>query len=236
MRGPRGYLMRVLNTSQMRDADRRAVDDLGVPSLVLMEHAGRQVVSALESRWPWLPGAGRVAVVCGKGNNGGDGFVAARLLAARGTAVQVCRAAPAAEIGGDAGLNLSALRPAGVPVVDVTSPSAWEAVRADLGGCDLVVDALFGTGLTRPLAGHWSSIVRDLNASGVPVAAVDLPSGLSADTPEVIGEAVAADLTVTLGAPKLPSLLDPAAARGGRWWSPTSGSPPPWWTPWRGPG
>jgi len=207
--------MRVLTTSQMRDADRRTIDDLGVPSLVLMEHAGRQVVSALESHWPSLPGAGRVAVVCGKGNNGGDGFVTARLLAARGATVHACLAAPAAEIGGDAGLNLSALRPAGVPVVDVASPSAWEAAQAELGGCDLIVDALFGTGLTRPLAGHWSSIVCDLNASGVPVAAIDLPSGLSADTPEVIGEAVAADLTVTLGAPKLPLLLDPAAARGG---------------------
>ena len=207
--------MRVLNTAQMREADRRTIADLRVPSLELMEHAGRQVVSAIESRWPSLPGGGRIAVVCGKGNNGGDGFVAARVLAARGAAVQACLAAPPAEIGGDAAVNLSALRRAGVPVVDVSSPSEWEAVRADLGGCDLVIDALFGTGLTRPVAGRWRSIVGDLGGSGAPVLSIDLPSGLSADTPEVIGEAVAADLTVTLGAPKLPLLLDPAAAGAG---------------------
>ena len=207
--------MRVLNTAQMREADRRTIADLGVPSLVLMEHAARQVVFAVESRWPSLPGGGRIAVLCGKGNNGGDGLAATRMLAARGAAVRACLAAPAAQIRGDAGVNLTALRRAGAPVVDASSPSAWEAVRADLGACDLVIDALFGTGLTRPLAGHWRSIVSDLNGSGVPVASIDLPSGLSADTPGVIGEAVAAALTVTLGAPKLPLLLDPAAARAG---------------------
>jgi len=207
--------MRVLNTAQMREADRRTITDLGVPSLTLMEQAGRQVVATVESRWPSLADRGRIAVVCGKGNNGGDGFVAARLLAARGAAVQACLAAPAAEIGGDAQVNLSALRQAGVPLVDVSTSSSWETVRADLGGFDLVIDALFGTGLTRPLAGHWRSIARDLDALDVPLTSVDLPSGLSADTPQPIGEAVAATLTVTLGAPKLPLLLDPAAGRAG---------------------
>ena len=207
--------MRVLNTAQMREADRRTIDDLGVPSLELMEQAGRQVVSVIESRWASLADRGRIFFMCGKGNNGGDGFVAARLLAARGAAVQACLAAPAPEIEGDAGANLTALRRAGVPVVDVSRPAAWEAVRADLGGCELIVDALFGTGLSRPLAGHWRSIVSDLNRSGVPVASIDLPSGLSADTPELIGETVAAALTVTLGAPKLPLLLGPAADRAG---------------------
>ena len=206
--------MRVLNTAQMRDADRRTISDLGVPSLVLMEAAGRQVVAALESRWR-LGANRRIAVVCGKGNNGGDGFVAARILAARGAAVRAYLAAPAADVGGDAGVNLSALRRAGVPVVDVSSAAAWEAALVDIGGCDLVVDALFGTGLTRPLAGHWRTVVVGLNTSDVPVASIDLPSGLSADTPEPIGEAVAAALTVTLGAPKLPLLLDPAGARAG---------------------
>ncbi len=206
--------MRVLNTAQMRDADRRTISEFGVPSQVLMEAAGRQVVAALDSRWP-LGESRRIAVVCGKGSNGGDGFVAARMLAARNTAVMACLAAPVAEVGGDAGIALSALRRAGVRVVDVSSPSAWEAVRADLDGCDLVVDALFGTGLTRPLARHWRTVVRGLNASDTPVVSIDLPSGLSADASEPIGEAVAAALTVTLGAPKLPLLLDPAAERGG---------------------
>ena len=207
--------MRVLDTAQMREADRQTIADLGVPSLTLMEQAGQQVVAAIESHWPSLPGRGRIAVLCGKGNNGGDGFVAARLLAARGAAVLTCLGAPAAEIGGDAEVNLYALRRAGVPVVDASTPSAWKAVRADLGGFDLVIDALFGTGLTRPLAGHWRSIVCDLHVLDAPVTSIDLPSGLSADTAELIGEAVAATLTVALGAPKLPLLLDPAANLAG---------------------
>ena len=206
--------MRVLNTAQMRDADRRAAADARVPSLVLMEEAGRQVAAALEARWPPRPGR-RIAVVCGKGNNGGDGFVAARLLAARGAAARVYLAAPEAAVGGDAAVNLSALRPAGVPVVDVSTPAAWAAARSDVDGCDLIVDALFGTGLTRPLAGHWRTVAAGLDAAPPPVVSVDLPSGLSADTPRAIGAAVSAALTVTLGAPKLPLLLGPAAARAG---------------------
>ena len=206
--------MRVLNTAQMRDADRRTISDLGVPSLVLMEAAGRQVVAALESRWP-LGANHRIAVVCGKGNNGGDGFVAARILAARGAAVKVYLAAPEADVGGDAEVNLSALRRAGVPVIDVSIASAWEAARVDLEGCELVVDALFGTGLTRPLAGRWESIVTDINAAGVPVVSIDLPSGLSADSPGVIGKVVKATLTITLAAPKVPLLFAPASLRVG---------------------
>ena len=206
--------MRVLNTAQMREADRRTIADLGVPALTLMEQAGRQVASALESRWPTGPDR-RIAVVCGKGNNAGDGFVAARILAVAGAAVRAYLAAPESDIGGDAGVNLATLRRSGVPVVDVSEPSTWAAARADLGRCDVVIDALFGTGLTRPLAGRWLSIVADIGALGPPVVSIDLPSGLSADTAQPIGEAVAADLTVTLGAPKLPLLLDPAATRAG---------------------
>ncbi len=207
--------MRVLNTAQMREADRRTIVERGVPSRELMEHAGRQVAAALESRWPSLSERGRIAVVCGKGNNGGDGFVAARHLTAGGAAVRVLLAAPASEVEGDAAANLASLERTGVPVVDVSGPSAWSTALADLRDCDVVVDALFGTGLTRPLAGHWRTIAADLNAATVPVVSVDLPSGLSADTPNVIGEAVSAELTVALGAPKLPLLLDPAAEHAG---------------------
>ena len=207
--------MRVLNTAQMREADRRTIADLGVPSPALMEQAGRQVVAALEARWPLGPDR-RIAVVCGKGNNGGDGFVAARILHARGAAVRVCLAAPETDVEGDAKVNLSALRRVGVPVVDVSEPAAWAAARTAVGDCRLVVDALFGTGLARPVAGHWRSILADLDAADPPVVSIDLPSGLSADSAQPIGPTVGAALTVALGAPKLPLLLDPAATRAGR--------------------
>ena len=119
------------------------------------------------------------------------------------------------EVEGDARVNLSVLRAIGVSVVEVAEPDAWAAHLEEIGACDVVVDALFGTGLTRPLEGHWRSLVGDLNLSGVPIVSVDLPSGLSADTARLIGETVDATLTVTLGAPKLPLLVPPAATQAG---------------------
>ena len=206
--------MRVLTTAQMRDADRRTIDTVGIPSAVLMENAGRQVVAAMERRWRSLDGQ-RVAVVCGKGCNGGDGFVVARVLAVSGVDTRVYLLVPASEIGGDAGMNLSALETVGVPVIDVAEPDAWAAHLPEIAAMDVVVDALFGTGLARPLEGHWLTVVADLNAAGVPIVSVDLPSGLSADATHLIGEAIDATLTVTLGAPKLPLLVTPAATRAG---------------------
>ena len=205
--------MRVLTTVQMRDADRRTIDDVGIPSAVLMENAGRELVAAMA---PLLESGGqRVAVVCGKGNNGGDGFVVARVLSAQGVETCVYLLVRVSEIGGAARANLLALAEVGVTVVDVSEPDVWAAHVAQICACDVVVDALFGTGLTRPLEGHWRTVVGDLNASGVPIVSVDLPSGLSADTARVIGETVDATLTVTLGAPKLPLLVPPAALQAG---------------------
>jgi len=206
--------MRVLTSAQMRDADRRTIDEVGIPSAVLMENAGRQVVAAMERHLRAL-GDQRVAVVCGKGNNGGDGFVVARVLEASGVPTRVYLLVSASEIEGDAQINLSALDAVGVPVVDVAEPDAWAAQLAEIAASGVVVDALFGTGLARPLEGHWRTVVEDLNASGVPIVSVDLPSGLSADTTRLIGETIDATLTVTLGAPKLPLLVSPAAIQAG---------------------
>jgi len=206
--------MRVLNTEQMREADRRTIQDIGIASIVLMENAGRQVVSAMESSVEGLD-AMRVAVLCGRGNNGGDGFVIARVLIERGIAASVYLVAQSAEVTGDARTNLHVLVALGVDVVEIADAAAWELHGTDVLGADLVVDALFGTGLRAPLSGLAETIVADLNASATPVVAVDLPSGLSADTPSVPGPAVDAMMTVTLGAPKVPLVLPPAEAFAG---------------------
>ena len=206
--------MRVLTIAQMRAADRRTIDEVGIPPAVLMENAGRQVVAAMERHLGAL-GDRCVAVVCGKGHNGGDGFVVARVLEASGVTTRVYVLVSASEVEGDARVNLSALDAVGVPVVDVAEPDAWAAHLAEIAASDVVVDALFGTGLARPLEGHWRTVVEDLNASGVPIVSVDLPSGLSADTTRLIGETIDATLTVTLGAPKLPLLVSPAAILAG---------------------
>jgi ADP-dependent NAD(P)H-hydrate dehydratase / NAD(P)H-hydrate epimerase len=206
--------MRILNADQMREADRRTIEGIGVPSLVLMENAGRQVVAVMEARFEDLAER-RVAVLCGRGNNGGDGFVIARTLRQRDVDVSVFLVGRLAEVRGDARTNLEALARLSLPVVEIAGGPDWELHASDVVGHDLIVDALFGTGLTSPLTGLLETIVDDINASPVPVVAVDLPSGLSADTHEVIGPTIRAALTVTLGAPKIPLALPPARELAG---------------------
>src|SRR5713101_571448 len=206
--------MRVLNSKQMREADRRTIEEIGVPSMVLMENAGRQVVSTLESTFEGLAGM-RVAVICGRGNNGGDGFVVARTLLERSMDIGVYLVGHGAELKGDARTNLDILSNLGVDVVEIRDAAAWELHGTDVLGSDLIVDALFGTGLQGPLSGLVETIVADLNSSARPVVSIDLPSGLSADLSEVPGPAVHASLTVTLGTPKLPLVLPPAESLAG---------------------
>lgn len=207
--------MRVLNGGQMREADRRTIEEIGLPSAVLMENAGRQVVGAIESRFEDLAGM-HVAVLCGPGNNGGDGFVVARTLQEHGISTGVYLVGQAASVRGDARVNLDVLRQLSIDVVEIADAAAWELHGTDVLGADLIVDALFGTGLRAPLEGLAETIVADVNSTDCPVVAVDLPSGLSADTPEVTGPAMEAVLTVTLAAPKLPLVLPPAEALAGQ--------------------
>jgi ADP-dependent NAD(P)H-hydrate dehydratase / NAD(P)H-hydrate epimerase len=206
--------MRILNTEQMREADRRTIEDLGIPSLVLMENAGRQVVAAMEAAFPDLLER-RIAVVCGKGNNGGDGFVVARTLSQRGIDVSVFIVGAISDVRGDARTNLEILGRLGVTIVEIADEGQWELHFSEISEHELVVDALFGTGLKSPLSGIYETAVADLNASDIPVVSIDLPSGLSADSSDLIGDCVDATLTVTLAAPKLPLILPPAEVRAG---------------------
>jgi NAD(P)H-hydrate epimerase len=206
--------MRVLNAAQMRDADRRTIEEIGIPSMVLMENAGRQVVAALEAAYDDLQDR-HVAVVCGQGNNGGDGFVVARTLYQRGTDVSVFVIGSLASIKGDARLNLEILGRLGITVVEVADPQAWELHFSEISGADVIVDAIFGTGLNQPLSGMLQTVAEDINASGIPVTAIDLPSGLSADHVDPIGDCIRASMTVTLAAPKLPLVLPSGEAKAG---------------------
>ena len=206
--------MRVLNAAQMRDADRRAIEEIGIPSLVLMENAGRQAVAAMEAMYSDLAER-QVGVVCGRGNNGGDGFVVARTLTQRGVDVAVFLLGRVADVRGDARTNLEMLGRLGVTVVEISDSQAWELHFSELSGCTLIVDAIFGTGLNAPVSGLIESVIADVNASGIPVVAIDLPSGLSADSPEPIGPSIEAGLTVTLAAPKIPLVLPPGELRAG---------------------
>jgi hydroxyethylthiazole kinase-like uncharacterized protein yjeF len=206
--------MRVLNSTQMRDADRRAIEDIGIASLVLMENAGRQTVAAIEAMYADLADR-HVAVLCGRGNNGGDGFVVARTLAQRGVGVSVFLIGRVSDVRGDARTNLDILGRLGISVAEIADSQAWELHFSEFSDCTLVVDAIFGTGLNAPVTGLIESVITDVNASGIPVVAIDLPSGLSADSHEPIGPSIEAELTVTLAAPKLPLVLPPGEMRSG---------------------
>jgi len=206
--------MRVLTASQMREADRRTIEEIGIPSMVLMENAGRQVVAALEATHEDLLDR-QIAVLCGRGNNGGDGFVVARTLHQRGVAVSTFVIGRLTEIRDDARSNVEILGQLGLTVVEIADEQAWELHFSEISECDLIVDAIFGTGLNTPLSGLFETIVADVNGSGIPVIAIDLPSGLSADSAELIGHCIRATTTVTLAAPKLPLVLPPAETFAG---------------------
>src|ERR1043165_1402873 len=154
--------MRVLNSAQMRDADRRTIDEIGIPSRVLMENAGRQVVAAIEAMHAELL-EHQVAVLCGRGNNGGDGFVVARTLIQRGVEVSVFVLGAIADVRGDARTNLEILGRLGLTVVEVADSQAWELHFSEVSDCTLIVDAIFGTGLNAPLSGLIASVVTDIN-------------------------------------------------------------------------
>ena len=201
--------MRVLTPAQMREAERRTIDDHGVPSLHLMERAGAEVVAAVEAHVASRPGA--ATILCGRGNNGGDGWVAARLLRERGWDVAGILFARIDDVAGDARTNLDRTREAGVPVAEMLDADGWDRCRSRLESRDLVIDALFGTGLQRPLSGLLATVADDVNAAGRPVVAIDLPSGLLADLSRPPGPCLRATLTVTLGAPKLALALRPEA-------------------------
>src|SRR5438094_8594333 len=136
--------MRVLNSSQMRDADRRTIEEIGIPSLVLMENAGRQTVAAMEAMYSDLQDR-RVAVLCGRGNNGGDGFVVARTLMQREVDVAVFLIGRVAEVRGDARINLDILGRLGLTVVEIADSGAWELHFSEISDCTLIIDAMFGT-------------------------------------------------------------------------------------------
>jgi NAD(P)H-hydrate epimerase len=203
--------MKVVSSQTMQELDRLTIERFGVPGVELMERAGRNCADIIEERYG--SSSARTATVCaGKGNNGGDGLVIARLLHERGWTVSVLLLGTRDELRGDAKVNLKRL-PAGVLLLEFheSSPS-WQT---QLSGADVVVDALFGTGLNSQVSGVHADIVGLINASGRPVVAVDIPSGIDATTGKVLGAVVRAEVTVTFALAKLGHILYPGAAHVG---------------------
>jgi ADP-dependent NAD(P)H-hydrate dehydratase / NAD(P)H-hydrate epimerase len=204
--------VQILTSSEMQAADRYTIERLKIPALILMENAGRCVAEVMSEEVEGFAGK-RALVVCGAGHNGGDGFVVARHLAAMGVRAHAWLVgARRAELRGDAAVMAEAWAAAGGVIHEIPDNMAWAHAEPTLAAYDLVVDALFGTGLSRPLEGLAENVVRAINARGATVVAVDVPSGLLASSPEIPGAAVRADLTVTFARPKIAHLVDPAEA------------------------
>ncbi len=218
--------MKILTTAQMQRIDRLTTERWGVPSLTLMENAGGSVVDFLAQRFEPLCDQ-RILILCGRGNNGGDGFVVARRLRESGLKPRVVLLADPASLKGDAAANFHRLSASGMPDVAV-DPVTWQRLQPDLVGTSLVVDAILGTGLSKPLDGFLLEVVRQVNGHfpGAKLVAVDLPTGLSADTGELIGECVRADVSVTFTAAKVAHVFPPACEYVGQWVVRPIGTPP----------
>ena len=204
--------MKIVTAAEMREVDRFTTERHGVPSLTLMENAGRSVAEFIRDRFAPLERR-RMVVLCGKGNNGGDGFVVARHLREMGANVSVYLFASADEIRGDAAANLKRWQETGGPVTPILGAGEWQTRKDALHSADIIVDALLGTGVRGTVEGLLAEVVADVNrhAPTQAVVAVDIPSGLPSDSGELPHVVVRADYTVTFTAPKRGMMLRDAS-------------------------
>ena len=206
--------MHILTTAEMREADRRTIEDIGVSGQVLMESAGRGVVGAMEEHLPEL-GSSRITIVCGKGNNGGDGLVVLRSLCGLGYDARAFVLAPFEELSNDALDNLQSALKLGLPVDALPTEDDWSHAMAEIETSDVIVDAILGTGLSQHARGLPLRAIEDLETLPATKVAVDVPSGLASGTGRVLGSVLSANLTVALAAPKVCHFLPPACTHCG---------------------
>ncbi|MEG6520460.1 NAD(P)H-hydrate dehydratase [Desulfotomaculum sp. 1211_IL3151] len=206
--------MRVVTAAEMREIDRQAIQEYGIPGIVLMENAGLQVIRIIQRIFPQV--ADKVfTILVGKGNNGGDGLVIARHLYNLGAQVKVLLMADPEEFQGDAKVNLTVWQRMGQPVYQVNQVNGINIVKVALLNTDLVIDALYGTGFRGTVNEKVARVINLVNTSPVAVLAVDIPSGLEADTGKAQGPCMKAEHTVTFGLPKLGLVLEPGASIAG---------------------
>jgi ADP-dependent NAD(P)H-hydrate dehydratase / NAD(P)H-hydrate epimerase len=200
--------MYIVTAAQMQEMDRRTIQEFGIPGRVLMECAGRGAARVfLENLY--CQGPGRVGIMAGRGNNGGDGFVMARYLTQRNIAVKVFLLAAAAAVKGDAAANLQLLAASGVPLIEIPDEQAFIARMQDLQHQHYWIDALLGTGLKAEVKGFYRKAIEFINAGQRPVLAVDIPSGLNADTGQPCGTCIRAAATATFGFAKIGHVVYP---------------------------
>ena len=202
----------VMSRDEVRAVDAWAINEVGVPGVVLMENAGRSCAELIKEKLSGVERP-RVCIFCGTGNNGGDGYVIARHLLNSGFEVVAAICGEYEKVKGDARINLEILERLGQPIerIDPKGEGAAERVRDLAGGADMIVDGLFGTGLAGQLRGGYVELIESINKAVCPILAVDIPSGLDCDTGETLGAAIRADYTVTFVAAKQ-GFANPSAA------------------------
>jgi len=204
----------VMSRDEVRAFDRWAINELGVPGVVLMENAGRSCAELIQDKLADVT-APRVCIFCGTGNNGGDGYVIARHLLNSGFEVAVVICGDRTKVKGDAKINLDILERLGQPIkqLDLRDADIPGRVKAFAAGVDMLVDGLFGTGLKGSLSEEYKQLIESINSLDCPILAVDIPSGLDCDTGQPLGAAVGATYTVTFAAVKKGFTLANTAAQ-----------------------
>ena len=221
--------MQIVTASEMQQIDRETIETFGLPGRVLMENAGRGVIDVLIRTFPAIKSFGcnqSIGIVAGRGNNGGDGFVIARYLSGMGVSVSVYLFSERSAVKGDAAANLELLSILKIPVVEITDLATLAQHHTAMSHHHIWVDALLGTGLNAEVKGLFRAVIELLNSLNRPVIAVDIPSGLNADTGMICGACIRAHITVTFGFPKIGHILFPGAEVTGRLETIDIGIPP----------
>jgi hydroxyethylthiazole kinase-like uncharacterized protein yjeF len=202
--------VKVVTAKEMRNIDYQTINEIGIPGIVLMENAGIGVVHAIEKNFP-TPEFKKVSIFVGKGNNGGDGLVVARYLMSMGYSVNTYLLSEQEKFSGDALTNLKIMEKLQLSMEFILSEEQLDKHKDVIAQSDIIVDAIFGTGLSGAVRGFAGNVIEFLNSTNIPIVAIDLPSGLDADCGKVDGICIHADLTVTMALPKRGLLLFPGA-------------------------
>ncbi len=201
----------VLTRQQVRDFDKWAINTAGLPGIILMENAGRGCAEIV-IRELKKSGGTKVCVFCGTGNNGGDGFVIARHLVNGGFEVRIALCGPSSKMKGNAETSYKITCNMGIPIEELDLNNVEKGVKDFTGECDLIVDAIFGTGLAGAPSEGFGKLINAINSLNKPVVAVDIPSGLDCDAGESLGAAIKAVITVTFAAAKK-GFINPESAQ-----------------------
>ena len=208
--------MKVVTAAEMRQIDQDTIEGIGIPGIVLMETAGSAIVRAIQQHYPTCQ---RIGIFVGKGNNGGDGIVIARQLARAGRDVCLFLVSPPESFTGEAEINLQIAKNLGLQIETILTDTGFYGtgtVPTTLANCELLVDAILGTGLRGTVRDRIATIIQTINNLSIPILSVDLPSGLDADTGHPLGTCVQADRTITIGLPRRGLLVHPGAEFAGK--------------------